>query len=104
MKFPLSKPIKANGEEVSVLELREPEGKDLIEIGMPMSFDAEGQTELKMKVIAKYISRLASIPPTSVYAISPQDLLEIAMEIVGFFGEPGSTSEPVPEPNSLTTT
>lgn len=104
MKFPLSKPIQANGGEVSVLELREPEGKDLIEIGMPMSFTAEGQTDIKMQVIAKYISRLASIPPNSVISISRQDLMSLALEIVGFFGEPGSTSEPVPEPNSLTTT
>ena len=97
MKFPLRKPIQANGEQVNELELREPTAQDLILIGMPMAFSADGGSEIKMSSIAKYVSRLAGIPPTSVLEIAPSDLMDLAIEIVGFFSEPESIEQSFPE-------
>jgi hypothetical protein len=97
MKFKLSKPIAANGEQVSELEMREPKGGDFIDLGMPMSFSADGSTELKMKTIAQYVSRLAGIPPSSVAEIHPKDLMLLAIEVAAFFGEPESGAVLSPE-------
>ena len=91
MTFKLKKEITANGEQVSELELREPVAKDLIEIGMPLGFNADGSSEIKMQVVAKYISRLAGIPPSAVLEITPTDLMGLALEVVDFFNEPEST-------------
>ena len=96
-KFPLSKSINAHGESLSVLNLREPTGAEIIELGMPIVVTAEGSIDFKMKVVARYISRLATIPPNSVEQISPQDLMQLASEISAFFGGPESVTTPNPE-------
>lgn len=102
MNFKLRKEITANGEQVSELELREPNSQDLILLGIPMSFSPEGGTEIKMAAVAKYVSRLASIPPSSVLEISPMDLMDLALEIVGFFSEPESIEPSLPVSSAKT--
>lgn len=97
MKFPLSKPIKAHGEELLELELAEPTSKDVRELGYPFSAmpNASGEADLKLfpDIGAKYISRLAKVPMSSVDQLAPGDFLLLHTELCGFFGpaEPASS-------------
>lgn len=93
----LSKPITANGEEVSELQFRDPTGEDVINYGLPMMFNEDGMTDIKMNVVAKYVQKLASIPLSSVRQIAPSDMAVLAVTVAGFFGEPEPAS---PSPDS----
>ena len=89
---PLSKPIKAHGDEVSELTLREPTTKDVIELGLPTLIipGADGQStgvEIRQPVVARYVSRLAAIPMGSVKALSLKDFSLCTAAVMGFFGE-----------------
>lgn len=87
----LSTPITAHDEEVSELEFREPTTKDIIDIGLPtliiLSEDASTGIEVRQKVVAKYISKLASIPKSSVESLSPKDFSACTKVVMSFFGE-----------------
>lgn len=95
--FTLSNPIKVGDEEVSQLELREPTGADLDDLGYPylvMVGDGEGERiELRPKVAGRYISRLAGIPPSAVAKISIADRQLLQGVVMGFFGTAGETPE-----------
>lgn len=90
MRFPLSKPIKAHGEEVHELDLAEPTAKDVRELGYPFMAlpGADGQADFKLypDIGAKYIARLAKVPLSSVDQLAPGDLMVLHTEICGFFG------------------
>jgi len=89
MEFQLSKPIKAHGEEVSVLDISSPTAKDVMDLGYPFVM-IPGDTEamqLQPKVAGRYISKLAKIPMSSVEQLAIKDLLELQTIIMGFFGE-----------------
>lgn len=81
----LTKPIQAHGETISVLELREPTGKDVRELGFPYVTTGDAGVRLDAGVVAKYIARLGNIPPSSVDTMSPADLNAISWEVAGFF-------------------
>ena len=90
----LSKPIKAHGDDVSEITLREPTTKDVIEIGLPTLIipGDDGQStgvEIRQKVVARYISRLAAIPMGSVEALSLSDFSLCTAAVMGFFGQGG---------------
>jgi hypothetical protein len=87
----LTKTIKAHGEEVDEVTLREPATKDLMEIGLPMLIitGADGQStgiEIRQPVIARYISRLAAIPMGSVESMTIKDFSLCSAAVMGFFG------------------
>lgn len=87
----LSKPIKAHGDEVSEISLREPTTKDIIELGLPTLIipGADGQStgvEIRQPVVARYISRLAAIPMGSVESLSVKDFSLCTAAVMGFFG------------------
>lgn len=94
--FPLSKPIKAHGEEMDTLELSAPGTKDVRELGYPFSAqpNASGDADMKLhpEVGARYISRLAKIPMTSVDQMDPGDFLMLHTELCGFFAPGEATS------------
>lgn len=81
----LTKPVRAHGETVSVLEFEEPTGKDVRELGFPYKMDSEQSILLNSGVIAKYISRLAKVPPGTVDEMSPVDLNNASWLVAGFF-------------------
>lgn len=88
----LTKPITAHGEEVSELTLRQPTTKEVIEIGLPTllipSVDGESVgIELRQKVVARYISRLASIPMGAVESLSLGDHSAASAVVMSFFGQ-----------------
>jgi hypothetical protein len=86
----LSTPIMAHGAEITELELREPLTKDIIELGLPtlLIVGDNGVTgvDIRQPVCAKYISRLAGIPLSSVEKLSPKDFSLASAEVLGFFG------------------
>jgi hypothetical protein len=85
--LPLSKEIDAYGKPTNQLELRAVTGEDLITLGHPMTISGDGSFTFRMDVIAMYISKLASIPMSSVKQMSPKDLNEAATTVAGFLGE-----------------
>jgi hypothetical protein len=90
----LSRPIKAHGEDITVLTLREPTGDDVERLGLPFSFSADGKTlRFDMSAVRGYAAALAGIPPSALKDVAPSDWMGIAGVVAGFFGA-GST--PVP--------
>ncbi|ROP61562.1 tail assembly chaperone E/41/14-like protein [Enterobacter sp. BIGb0383] len=83
--IPLTVPVRAHGDDIGVLELREPTGKDVRELGFPYNANAEGGLKLDAGVIAKYLSRLGGIPPSAVDEMSPVDLNTVSWVVAGFF-------------------
>lgn len=86
ISVPLSRPIQAHGDEITALELREPTGKDIRIIGMPMSIGADESVTMLAAPVARYIATLAQIPASSVDALHPADFMSIATVVLGFFG------------------
>ena len=89
--IPLSKPIKAHGDEVSEISMREPTTKDIIELGLPTLIipGADGQStgvEIRQPVVARYISRLAAIPMGSVESLAVKDFSLCTAAVMSFFG------------------
>lgn len=91
---PLNVPIKAHGEEVSVLTLRRPTVAEVRKIGrLPYivgGTDESGNLTPDMGVVPAYISVCAGIPPSSVDQVDLSDLNTLAWRIAGFFVEPAS--------------
>lgn len=81
----LTTAVRAHGEDLYVLELREPTGKDVRELGFPYVTTGDAGIKLDAGVIAKYVSRLAGIPLSSVDVMSPADLNSISWDVAGFF-------------------
>ncbi|HLO63156.1 MAG TPA: phage tail assembly protein [Azonexus sp.] len=108
--IPLSKPLKAHGEEISQIVLREPTSEDIIELGEPRLYipSQDGVNtgiEIRMPVVARYIMRLGSIPMNSVKALPRADLSRCTAAVMHFFGDgdgetksdspPGSSMSPI---------
>ncbi|WP_318358053.1 phage tail assembly protein [Enterobacter sp.] len=81
----LTKPIQAHGETIHVLELRDPTGKDVRELGFPYQLNQDESVKLLAHVVAKYISQLGGIPPSSVDDMSPADLNAAGWVVARFF-------------------
>lgn len=91
MKVTLSTPIQAHGEEVTELDLREPTAEDVIALGYPyliiISGDDDSQAmEIRPKIIARYIAKLAGIPPSAINKVTPGDFSRLTGAVMGFFG------------------
>lgn len=94
----LEQPITVKGVKTPSLVLRKPITADVIELSYPylavMRSDEETCIEFRAKVVARYISRLASIPMQSVLSMSIPDLQSCQAVIQGFFGRAASEDEP----------
>ncbi|SCC11124.1 phage tail assembly protein [Gilliamella intestini] len=77
----LSQPIMAHGNELHVLELKEPTIKDIKKLGFPF----DGQMIGDPKKVANYIVELGNVTPSSVDQLTPHDFLMITGEIMMFF-------------------
>jgi len=85
----LESPITIKGSKTSLLVLRKPVLADVIELSYPylaIMRDDETCIEFRAKVVARYISRLASIPMSAVLCMSIPDLQACQAVIQGFFG------------------
>jgi hypothetical protein len=83
--IPLSTPIMAHGQELTELHLRKPVGEDIIACGYPLQI-GEGVATPLAGACAKYIARLAGIPPSAVKSMAAEDFGTAIGVIVGFFG------------------
>ncbi len=100
---PLRVAVKAHGEDLHEITLRDVTTKDIMELGTPLLIipSADGKTagvEIRQTVIGKYVSRLAKIPPSSVEAIDPKDWSKFQAVVMGFFEE--TDGEETTEPSS----
>ena len=89
----LSKPL-ATGE--TELDLREPTVDDVGDLGYPFVMDInDGGTSLRLqpKVVLKYVSRLAAVPPSSLKTLSLGDLSKLQEVVMGFFGDEAATPQ-----------
>ncbi len=82
----LTQPIKAHGEEVARLDLREPTTEDIIACGYPLQI-GNGIATPDAGAIARYIGRLANIPASSVKQLVPRDFNACMAAILPFFGD-----------------
>jgi hypothetical protein len=84
----LAKPIQAHGEEISTITMREPVPADLMELGSPMLMipgsDGGVGLDIRHSVVARYISRLGSIPLSSVKEMSISDFMACSGAILPF--------------------
>lgn len=86
----LAKPVKAHGEEVLQLTLREPTVEDQMDLGTPFLIIAgDGETGIKIqpKVIAAYVVRLAAVPLSTVKHLSMNEFQLCQAAVLGFFGK-----------------
>ena len=87
----LTKPVTSYGEEISEITLREPTTEDIIEMGLPtlivITDDDKPAVEIRQKVIAKYISKLGSVPIATVKSLAPADFSSCSSAVMGFFGQ-----------------
>lgn len=91
----LHKPIQAHGEEVTEIELREPTGQEILDIGFPylivIGDDDVQAMQIQARTVGKYISKLAKIPPTSVGQLCGADLSALMGVVLSFFGVEAGT-------------
>ncbi|QLI80789.1 phage tail assembly protein [Chitinibacter fontanus] len=95
--FPLRKSVQAFESLVSKLELAEPTGELVEEIGDYPFYPAQGPSgdpvmKLSPKVLHQWIVRLGDVPESAVRAMHPSDVWQIGMALAGFFAA-GSGSE-----------
>ena len=81
----LNQPVSAHGETISVLEFKEPTGKDVRELGYPYQMNQDESIKLQAHIIAKYIVKLANVPLSTVDQMSPGDLNSAGWLVAGFF-------------------
>lgn len=90
LAHPLSKPISAHGEQITILHWREPTGGDIEKAGNPIAInttpgDDNARVAFDERKMAAMISQLAGIPPSSVRQLSARDWNAIAFKIFRFF-------------------
>lgn len=95
MIIKLTKPITAHDESVQEIDLREPTGREIIEIGFPflviVSDDDTSAMQIQTKTVAKYISVLGKIPPSSVHELCGADISALMGVVMSFFGVEAAT-------------
>lgn len=82
----LFKPVIAHGNEIASLAFREPTGDDIIQCGFPVHM-GETVSTINTAAIAKYISRLAQVPPSTVRQLSAADFQRCVGAIIPFFAD-----------------
>jgi Phage tail assembly chaperone proteins, E, or 41 or 14 len=83
----LDKPIQAHGEELKQIKMREPTVADIEAIGNPVLLDVmKGDEQIKFDAgrMTLMISRLATIPTSSVRMMSTRDWNTVAWRLVRF--------------------
>ena len=89
VKLSLKKPVEIAGETISELSFDDLTVRMIREIGMPFTLDTTGKSQLSIDpdTVAKYVHKLAKVPPSTVDKLSPADFLACQAVIMGFFGE-----------------
>ncbi len=90
LAHPLSKPIEAHGEQVTILRWREPTGFDIEKAGNPIVVETSpGGDRLRVtfdeKKMSAMISQLSKVPPHSVRSLVARDWNAVAFKVFRFF-------------------
>jgi hypothetical protein len=89
LTYTLASPIKAHGAEITKLELAMPTTKDVRQLGYPFSATTgpKGEPDIVLfpDVGARWISRLANIPMSSVDQLLPGDFLNLHTSLCDHF-------------------
>ncbi|AOK40841.1 phage tail assembly protein [Burkholderia vietnamiensis] len=89
--IPLAAAIRAHGEELTVLMLRQPTPADARALkALPYMIGADESINVNTDVCAKYIERLASIPPSSIEQLTMGDFNTLCWVVARFFLGSGS--------------
>ncbi|MFC3336903.1 phage tail assembly protein [Paracandidimonas soli] len=89
--FVLSRPIRAFGEEVAVLEVRPATTADARAVGtLPYTIRPDESVALDLAACAKYVSRLAGVPGSSVDQLSITDFNQLSWDVAKDFLGQGS--------------
>ena len=78
IKWELDKPVQAHGELIKEISFREPTGADIEKAGFPLDFDFRQDPpaiSLNERKMAALMSLLASVPPSTIKALTPKDVL-----------------------------
>lgn len=84
----LKKPLRAHGQPVEEITLREPTAEDITVCGYPLTI-GDGAATPVAGAISKYIARLADLPPSSVKPMSADDYNACMGAVLSFFGNSG---------------
>ena len=89
VKLTLKKPIEIAEETITELTFEDLTVRTIRELGMPFSLDTRGKAQISIDpdTIAKYVHKLAKVPPSTVDKLAPADFLACQAVIMGFFGE-----------------
>lgn len=86
MKIKLTKPILRGDEEITELDLREPDAGDVMACGYPLSI-GDGVATPDAVAVGKLIARLSALPPSSIKQLNLVDFNEAMGVVLGFFGK-----------------
>lgn len=96
LRLQLSEPVTAHDEQLTVLELRQPTGGDVMDIGltMPDGVDENGSGGSMNLPTVWFSAKLASVPPSTIRSLSVKDAILVAkavnpflLEYLGTFNE-----------------
>lgn len=100
VNIPLSAVLTAHGEPITSIDLVEPTGDDIMELGYPFLIHAGNAIELRPKVVGQYVVRLGKVPLSTVKKLNPSDLQACTAAVLGFFGRSESGEEEEAKPTS----
>lgn len=86
----LTRPLMIIDQSVTSLTLREPTGKDMVECGYPLKFNAEGGTEVDAKSMSKLIAKIGNLTLLAMDALPAADWQACCLVTMGFFALPES--------------
>jgi hypothetical protein len=101
MEIKLTKPIKAHGERVSVLTLREPTGGEVRAVGA-LPYDVHGDVGTMIphaRVALKYAAICAAVPPSSLDQLAAVDVLVVVNAVVSMFTGSDKSTVTLREPS-----
>ncbi len=89
VSFNLTTPIKHGAEEIRALTIKAPTLKTIRKIGLPFRFGgaAGSEFEIDAERLARYLSELCALPPSTIDQISATDFVGITQVFSGFFGQ-----------------
>jgi hypothetical protein len=94
--FPLRKPIKTHGGEISELTLKAPSAGTFVRSGMPFtainSADGSYYIRVEPEVMIKFISDMSGLDEIVLSGIDGRDAMPLFWSVVNFLGEPVAPS------------
>lgn len=84
LSVPLKKPVEAHGRKIEVLQLAEPSGKLVVELGEPYMLTADRGIKELPGVTISYIVKLAKIPRSAAEALAPGDRKAAFLKLLPF--------------------